>query len=212
MAFVRRLGQFRIESLLRNTFMSRIFPSLAVVAVILMGIAFWLGWAIEDAASMEPDKAAQVRWHFFMGLGAMVFTSLVHSIILTYFVGTGRWLEETSKAYGLPETYFAESKKIKYRTIPLMVIGIVAIVFTGAMGAIADPAARSSFAGWFGLTPAKTHFAIACMAVMGNLLVHFIEFQAVVRNGRIVNAVLADVHRIRKERGLPTEPMVPISV
>lgn len=190
--------------------MSRIFPSLALVAVVSMGIAFWLGWVIEDPASREMQS--HVSWHMFVGLGAMVFTSLVHSIVLTYFMGTGRWLEETSKAYSLTDEYFAESKRIKYRTIPLMVFGIVAIVFTGAMGAMADPAAGSTYGGWFGLTPAKTHFAIACLAVMGNLLIHFIEFQAVVRNGKIVDAVLADVHRIRKERGLPTEPMIPVSV
>lgn len=185
--------------------MSRIFPTLAVVAVVFMAIAFGLGWIIEDAGSMDPEKAAQVRWHLFAGLGAMVFTSLVHSIVLTYFMGTGRWLEETSKAYSLTELYFAESKKIKYRTIPMMIVGIVLIVLTGAMGAVADPAARSGFGGWFGLTPAKTHFMVASFAVMANLLIHFIEFQSVRRNGQIVNLVLADVHQIRKDRGLPTE-------
>lgn len=192
--------------------MSRIFPTLAAVAFALMLIAFGLGWVIEDAGSIEPEKMTQVRWHFFVGLGAMVFTCLVHSIVLTYFMGTGRWLEETSKAYSLTDEYFAESKSIKYRTIPLMVIAIVALVFTGALGAIADPAANSSFGGWFGMTRAKTHFAFASLTVLGNLLVHFIEFQAVRRNGQIVDAVLSDVHRIRKERGLPTEPELPVKV
>ncbi len=192
--------------------MSRIFPSLAVVAVVFMLLAFGLGWVIEDAGSIEPAMMSQVRWHFFVGLGAMVFTSLIHSIVLTYFMGTGRWLEETSKAYSLTDEYFAESKKIKYRTIPIMVLAITVLIFTGAMGAMADPAARSQFGGWFGLTPAKTHFAVASLAVMANLLVHFIEFQAVRRNGQIVDMVLADVHRIRTERGLPTEPVVPVAV
>lgn len=185
--------------------MSRIFPTLAVVAVMFMAIAFGLGWVIEDASSTDPEQLAQVRWHFFAGLGAMVFTSLVHSIVLTYFMGTGRWLEETSTAYSLTEDYFAESKKIKYRTIPLMVVGIVVIVLTGAVGAIADPAARSGFSGWFGLTKVQTHFWMSVIAVVGNVLIHFVEFKAVYRNGQIVEMVLTDVHRIRKERGLPTE-------
>lgn len=159
--------------------MYRIFPMLAAVAVISMCVAFGLGWVIEDASSIAPDKMAQVRWHLFVGLGAMVFVCLVHSIVLTYFMGTGRWLEETSKAYSLTDEYFAASKKIKYRTIPVMLVGIVLIVITGAFGAMADPASAvsRSFDGFFGLTPAKTHFAIAALAVSVNLLIHFMEYQ-----------------------------------
>ncbi len=187
--------------------MSRIFPTLAVVAVVVMLVAFGLGWVIEDAKSIEPAKMSQVSLHMFAGLGALVFVSLVHSIVLTYFMGTGRWLEETSKAYSLGNEYFAASKRIKYRTIPMMVVGIFSLVMVGAIGAMADPASGSAFTGWFGLDAAKTHFAIAATAVVLNLLIHFIEFQAVRQNGEVITMVLADVHRIRTERGLPTDPV-----
>lgn len=186
--------------------MSRIFPPLAIVAVVLMLIAFGLGWVIDDAGSPDPEQQKWVRWHFFTSLGGLVFVCLVHSIVLTYFMGTGRWLEETSKAYSLGDEYFAAGKKIKYRTIPLMVVGIVLLVLTGAFGAIADPAARSSFDGLLGLTPARVHFAVASFAITVNVLVHLLEHQAVRQNGQIIDRVLADVRRIRTERGLPTEP------
>lgn len=187
--------------------MSRIFPTLAVVAVISMLVAFGLGWVIEDARSIEPAKMGQVTLHMFVGLGALVFVSLVHSIILTYFMGTGRWLEETCKAYSLGDEYFAASKRVKYRVIPMMVFGIFSLVMVGAVGAMADPASGSKFTGWFGLDAAKTHFAIAATAITLNLLIHFMEFQAVRQNVEIINMVLADVHRIRTERGLPTDPV-----
>ena len=171
--------------------MSRILPPLAIVSVLLMLTAFGLGWMIEDAGSTDPRVADQVRWHFFAGLGALVFVSLVHSIVLTYFMGTGRWIEETSRAYGLSDEFFVASRRLKYRTIPLMVLGILSLVVTGAFGAVADPASRSSFAGWFGMTPAQVHFAVASAALMLNVL---------------IEGVLAEVHRIRTERGLPTVP------
>lgn len=186
--------------------MSRIFPSLAIVSIVIMLVAFGFGYTIEDAAGRDAKNLSGIRWHFFLGLGSLVFTSLVHSIVLTYFMGTGRWLEETQKAYRLSDEYFAASKKIKYRTIPLMVLGIFLLVMTGAFGAMADPAAgRSSFEGFLGFSKAKVHFGMAALTVFTNMMIHINEFQAVRKNGGIIDRVLANVRQIREEHGLPTE-------
>ena len=48
-------------------------------------------------------------------------------------MGTGRWLEETSRAYKLPEDFFASSQKIKYRILPGVTACILMLVLTGAL-------------------------------------------------------------------------------
>ncbi|MDB4638213.1 hypothetical protein OAF24_04875, partial [bacterium] len=76
--------------------MSRIFSSLCVVSTILLIVALVLGLNIDDAKELSSRGA--VSNHMLMALAALVFALLVHAILLTYFMGTGRWLEETSNA------------------------------------------------------------------------------------------------------------------
>ena len=49
---------------------------------------------------------------FLIGMVALVFTTLVHAIVLTYFMGTGRWLEETCRAYHLRDEHQARSRDL----------------------------------------------------------------------------------------------------
>lgn len=183
--------------------MIRIFLSLSIVSNLLLIAAFGLGWMIGDPT--QPDRAVQamVANHFLVALGALVFAVLVHAIVLTYFMGTGRWIEETSAAYKLPPDAHAANRALKYRTLPAMVLCIVLLVLTGAFGGAADPASPVRFQGWFGFSPATIHFLIASATLAINMLVNLWEYQAIESNGRLVLGVLEDVRRIRIERGLP---------
>ena len=40
-------------------------------------------------------------------------TLLVHSIVYTYFLGTGKWVKEVVRVYGMPEWVEAQAKKNK---------------------------------------------------------------------------------------------------
>jgi hypothetical protein len=180
-----------------------IFSSLAVVSTILLVAAFILGLMIEDAKSPDPAALAQVRNHFLTGAAGLVFGALVHAIVLTYFMGTGRWIEETSHAYRLDGTWRAQNQKLKYRTVGGMMVCLILLILTGAFGAAADPASAVGFQGWFGLSAATIHFIVAVTTLCANAVVNFWEFQAIDRNGEIVGAVVDQVRRIRQERGLP---------
>ncbi|MBD3672123.1 MAG: hypothetical protein HUJ26_01240 [Planctomycetaceae bacterium] len=136
-------------------------------------------------------------------LAALVFALLVHAILLTYFMGTGRWLEETSKAYKLSPAYCERSAKLKYSTLPLMVVILVLLIITGGLGAAADPLSHVRFRGWFGLSAADIHFLTACLTIGANLLVNLVEYFAIQQNGHLVKEVLGEVQRIREEHGLP---------
>ena len=182
--------------------MNRIFLPLCSLSVIFLTIAFVLGLQIDDPKVLDRAVQAGVQTHFLVALGALFFATLVHAIVLTYFMGTGRWLEETSNAYRLAPTAYEESKTIKYRVVPAMVGCFVLLVMTGAFGAAADPGSPVQFQGWLGISPATWHRSLAIITLLANVAVHYVEYLALFRNGELIDGVLADVRRIRQEKGL----------
>ncbi|GIS60180.1 MAG: hypothetical protein CM1200mP2_24050 [Planctomycetaceae bacterium] len=61
-----------------------------------------LGLGIENAA--ERSLSHQVDYHMWASMGGMLFTTLVHGLVMTYFIGTGRWFEEPTGSTRFPET------------------------------------------------------------------------------------------------------------
>ena len=182
--------------------MVRIFLPLASLSTITLVVTMVLGLSIEDPRAATVAAQTTVQYHFLTALAALCFATLVHAIILTYFMGTGRWIEETSNAYHLPATFFERNQSIKYRTIPAMVGAFLLLLCTGALGAAADPASAVQFAGWGKITPATFHLSAAIIAILANIAVNYLEFIALEKNGEIVEQVLTEVRRIRLEKGL----------
>ncbi|HTI51021.1 MAG TPA: hypothetical protein VL475_08720 [Planctomycetaceae bacterium] len=164
---------------------------------------FWLGWQIGDATSRELATQGRVGVHFLTAVGALCFALLVHALVLTYFMGTGRWLEETCQAYRLGDEWQSRSRNLKWRMYPAMVLSLVLLIGTGALGGAADPASALGFQGIGGLTAAQLHLAVAAATLAFNAFVNVYEFLSLRRNGLLVNEVLGEVRRIRLERGLP---------
>ncbi len=182
--------------------MNRIFLPLCSLSVIFLMITFVLGLQIDDPKVLDRAVQAGVQTHFLSALGALFFATLVHAIVLTYFMGTGRWLEETSSAYRLSSAAYHESKAIKYRVIPAMVACFALLVITGAFGAAADPGSPVQFQGWLGIAPVVWHRSLAIITLLANVAVHFIEYTALFRNGELIEGVMSEVRRIRQEKGL----------
>ncbi len=183
--------------------MKRIFPTLAVLANLWLLVAVVRGLNIGDAQQRTVEVQNQIGSHMLIGLGALTFATLVHAILLTWFMGTGRWIEETTHAYSLDQEWHRRNQKTKYGLLPGMTLVLLLLVATAALGAVADPATPASLDGTLGMTGASIHFAVAVCTLLANLLVNFLEFVAVHRNSTIVERVLTEVHRIRRERGLP---------
>lgn len=182
--------------------MVRIFLPLSFLSTITLVVAMVLGLSIDDPKIADRAVQAGVQYHFLSALAALVFATLVHAIVLTYFMGTGRWIEETSTAYRLNPDLYRQSTTIKYRTIPAMVGCFLLLLVTGALGAAADPAAPVRFNGWLGLSAATIHLSVAVFTIVLNVAVNYLEFRALEKNGEIVDQVLAEVRRIRMEKGL----------
>lgn len=182
--------------------MVRIFLPLALMSTVTLIAAMMLGLMVDDPRVATAAVQQGVQYHFLTALGALCFATLVHAIVLTYFMGTGRWIEETSNAYRLPQSFRLRSQTVKYRTIPAMVGAFLLLLCTGALGAAADPASPMQAKGLLGLSPATLHLSAAIFSVLVNIGVNYLEFLALERNGDIVDEVLAEVRRIRVEKGL----------
>jgi hypothetical protein len=182
---------------------NRIFLMLMIVANIVTVAAFILGWLIGDPKSLDSAVQSLVSWHLTTAMAAIVFAMLLHAITLTYFMGTGRWLEETTRAYKLDAALHGENQSLKYRVVPWMVVGILLLIVTGAMGAAADPASPVGFQGVWGMSAATIHFLIAAITIGLNFMVNLTEYDVISKNGNLIKRVVEEVRRIRVEKGLP---------
>ena len=67
--------------------MHRIFLGLAVTVGTLMVVTLFLGFLVpSETGGMWHDL------HFLMGLLTVLMGLLIHSIVFTYFLGTGKWV------------------------------------------------------------------------------------------------------------------------
>jgi len=185
--------------------MNRIFSSLAVLSALGLSYSFWLGWSITDAKTPTVAAQSEVTRHLLFAVGALTFAVLVHALVLTYFMGTGRWLEETCNAYRLGNEPQRTSRDMKMRLYPGLTLCLILLITTGGYGAAADPASAFGFRGYGPFTAAQVHLGIALGTILVNLVVYWFEFLALRRNGRIVDQVLQQVRQIRLERGLPID-------
>ena len=196
------LLKIRQTSQIHRIDMTRIFLSLALCSTVTLLAALWLGLGIGDASIRNGIVQSRVAVHFLTGVAALMFAVLVHALVITYFMGTGRWLEETCSAYRLGETWHARSREIKWRLYPALIGSLLLLILTGAFGAAADPASAVGFQGFGPLTAAQVHLNVAIATFVLNAAVNGWEYLALRRNGELIGQVLAEVRRIRLERGL----------
>ena len=183
--------------------MKHIFLTLSVLSTLLLIAAFVLGLNIGDPKTATYAVRMSVRYHSLTALAGLCFAALVHAIVLTYFVGTGRWMEETGQVYRLEERWRTENHSMKWRIMLGMVGCLLLLIVTGALGAAVDPGSTVDFESWGGVPADTIHFLFASTTVAVNLVMYLWEYRAIQQNSRLVNEVLAQVRRIREERGLP---------
>jgi hypothetical protein len=180
-------------------------PTLASLSLMLYAAAIAMGLTIGDLYS-PPVAEATVAWrarHMLTGVAAALAVVFVESIVVTYFIGTGRWVKEVTETYRLPTADLVESARLKRRTFPLALIGMLAVVGVGSMGAAADPGA---------LGPERsvhwTDWHLGA-ALLGLCVVGWTYYQSwlnIVAQQGVITRVVAQVQRIRQELGLDDEP------
>jgi hypothetical protein len=184
--------------------MKRIFLTLAVVSTGLLLLALALGLAIGDARSVAPAVRRMMSYHLLASVAALIFACLVHATLLTYFMGTGRWIEETSSVYKLDPRWKTGSSRLKYRTLPLMALCLVVLILNVPLGAVTVDATGWTLPGLGTLSLSRAHLVFSVLTIVVNAAVNVIEYRAIGRNGELIVEVVDEVHRIREALGLPT--------
>ena len=174
--------------------MTRIFTILAATDAIFLVLSYTLGIVskLQDAVHL----GGRVYWaHFLVGLASAMITLLVHCLIFTYFLGTGRWVKEVTLAYALPdEPWHKETRELKRRTYPVALIAMLVTIAAAAAGAGAQ------LQEW----PWPVHATLATLALAVNLWAFRLEHRNITSNTAIIEQVTAEVDRICAARGLPS--------
>ena len=189
--------------------MTRIFPTLAAISLILVAAALFFGLSIGDLY-VRPVAQETLDWrgrHMLLGTAAALAVVLVECIAVTYFVGTSRWVKEVTETYGLPLGDLAESTRLKRRTFPWSVLGMLTVVAVGALGAASDPGTgRADTA-----SMASVHLAAAVVGIVFVAWTYYQTWLNMDANQAVIERIVAQVSQIRLRLGLdaaeaPTTP------
>lgn len=180
--------------------MNRIFFPLALTAAVVMGSVMVLGLYLHSLGVRNPEESVQsfATAHRLLGIVAAVVVLFVESIVVTYFIGTSRWCKEVSETYRLGEKFTAASTHLKRRAFPISVTGMLVVVVIAALGAASDPGVRlSADAIW-----ADVHLGAALLGLALIVGGFFLQSGYIQGNHDVIEQVMAEVKRIRSERGL----------
>jgi hypothetical protein len=129
----------------------------------------------------------------------------VESVVVIYFIGTSRWCKEVVETYKLDPAAVQASNRLKRRTFPWSLTGMLAVVVVIALGAAADPATGR-------LDPAtgqlETHVWTPWHlggSFLGITLIgwtYVVAWKNIAANHVIIEQIVAEVARIRRERGM----------
>ncbi len=168
-----------------------------------------MGLSIGDLYEVPPDEAT-IRWrgiHMLTGASAALAVVFVHSIAVTYFIGTSRWCKEVTETYHLDPQMLRESTRLKRRTFPWCLLGMLGVVVVAALGAASDPGTgRADTASW-----ANIHLAAALVGLLFIAWTYYRAWLNIVGNQAVIQQIVDAVADIRRARGLDTEttPAVP---
>jgi hypothetical protein len=180
--------------------MTRIFPPLASLSLMLMALALVFGLTIGDLYA-DPPATSAFLWrgrHMLTGVAAALAVVLVESIAVTYFIGTSRWCKEVTETYRLPVADLRDSTRLKRRTFPLAVLGMLTVVAVSALGAASDPGTGrpdTASMAWVHQTAALTGLCIVAWT-------YYRIWLNMAENQHVIERIVAQVQQIRAERGL----------
>lgn len=186
--------------------MPRIFAVLAAFSLSLVAVAVVLGLGIGDLYdNPSPEVLGMRRVHMLTGVAAALAVVLVESIVVTYFIGTSRWCREVTETYSFPPAMYLQSTRLKRRTFPLCLIGMLTVVAVGALGAASDPGT--------GRPDTESMASVHLMAALVGLAIiawsYYQSWQNIVANQSVIDQLMEQVAQRRAEHGLDTPTSSP---
>jgi len=181
--------------------MTRIFLTLASLSLILLVVAMVMGLSMGDLYLRPEPTQATLRWatiHRLTGVTAALAVVFVESVVVTYFIGTSRWCKEVVETYRLDTSAVVASNRLKRRTFPWALIGMLAVVGIIALGGAADPATlRQNTQAW-----AYWHLLGALLGIALVAWTYLVSWNNIMANHAVIEQVVREVSNIRANSGL----------
>lgn len=181
--------------------MTRILFTLAAVSLSLLIAALLIGLSIGDLYAQPQPDSGTLRWatvHRLSGIAAALVVVFVESIVATYFIGTSRWCKEVVETYQFDPAAVRSSNRLKRKTFPWALAGMLAVVAMIALGGASDPATgRPSAQDWV-----EWHLVGTLIGILFIGWTYFVAWNNVVANQAIIEQLVDEVARVRRERGI----------
>src|SRR3954469_4262057 len=182
--------------------MSRIFLTLASLSLLLVITALSLGLTmgeLDPQAQPTPETLHWATFHRLTGVAAALSVVFVECIVVTYFIGTSRWCKEVVETYQLDRSAVPESNRLKRRTFPWALLGMLTVVGIVALGGAADPGATVQLNT---RTWAYWHLLGAMAGIVLVMWTYLVAWSNILANHAIIERVMDEVAQIRERRGL----------
>jgi len=149
-----------------------------------------------DEAFAGPRR--RMTLHMLLGSAAGLMALLVSSVTVTYFIGTSRWCKEVVETYKLDSAIVRSSNRLKRRTFPWALLGMLAVVVVISLGAASDRATgRPNTQAWV-----SWHLVGAYLGTAFIAWTYVVAWNNIVANHAIINELVDKVAAVRRERGL----------
>ena len=183
--------------------MPRILLTLSVLTVAVLGVTFIVGLFVgTQEVGAAPAARPWMPYHFLLGVASALAVVFVHSLVMTYFIGTTRWCKEVAETYSLDRRFIHESARLKRRSFPWSLSAMLGIVGVIAAGAAADPATgRRDLEPW-----GTVHLVAASLGLVYVVSSLYITWNNVAAHHALIDRIVAEVARIRRAKGLDTAP------
>ena len=185
--------------------MNRIAAVLAVVAGLFLTISVVTGACLLMGDIRNPADRTAFQFmsvHRLAGIAGGVVILLVNSVVVTYFIGTSRWIKEVCDTYRLPATFSDRSTRLKRQTFPASLVSMLTILGIATLGAIADPMAYHHLKAPEGISWGMLHLSAVCVGMFVMGYCYYMQRRNILANQGIINEVVAEVQQVRAARGL----------